>query len=712
MESLNLNSFYHPRSIAIVGASKESASIGGRLMQNLLHHGYKGDIYPINPKYEEIAGLSCAHSVLDVEREIDLVMIAVSKEKTMQVLKDCSVKKVKFVVLLNAGFAETGKEGQKIQDEMVKLSKQAGTRIVGPNCIGCLNIKDAVPLTFYQIDDALLPGPVGLVSQSGALGYTVFTEAQEEKIGFSYLANPGNQVDIHILDFLSFMLEDDSTKLVAGYLEAIPDGRQLITLAQRAITLNKPLILLKSGTSELGRKAAISHTASLTGSEKSFQAVAKQNGMISVTDTDDLIDMMKIFTPQKRPNGKNVTVITTSGASGILMADHCEHYGLTMNSLKDSTHEKLATIIPDYGSTLNPVDTTAQVTNDPKMWRKTMEAVVEDENTDIVVLTTTISNPKMLAELCAEIVKIDSETDKPIVVMLNGSKKSINDGKIVLRSPGIPVYDSTQRATKAISSLVWFTDFCRENDFDSLNAPSSSLTVRENTERNWTEVEVKDLLPKMGITVPERILVHNKEELERKADNIHFPVVSKIISPDILHKTDLGVVKLNIQNKQELFQSYDALIHSVSEHASFAVVNGVLVEEMIQEKGVELFVGIKDDVQFGPLIVCGLGGVFIEVLGDAAIRHVPISLQQAFEMLASLKGYPLLTGARGAEKMDTEALAHALVKLSHFADQNRGSIKEMDINPFVVLDHGVIALDGMVVWHQTAEKDHTKVLKG
>lgn len=708
MRVTDLGDLFNPGSIAIVGASENPDSIGGKPLWNLIHHGYGGDIFPVNPKYEAIAGYPCFQSLLDVPGTVDVALLAVSQARTLGVLEDCARKGVGYAMLFGAGFAEVGEEGRRLQEEISDLAREHDIRVVGPNCIGCLNARDGIPMGFATAfgSERFLPGPVALASQSGALGYALFALAQEEGVGFSYAAHTGNQADLDTLDFASFMLEDDSTGLVAGYLEAIPDGERLVELAARAKALRKPLLILKSGRSELGKKAALSHTASLTGSEAAFRAVSRQYGIVSIDDVDDMVDAMKVFARGKQAHGDRVAVISTSGATGIMMADQCEAFGLRMEPLSEATRSRIEDVIPSYGSALNPIDITAQSLNEESIFPETVRAAVEDEGVDAVVITTTLGT-QLLSRICWDLVEIDRSTPKPILLTLTMSRELTEEGLGILQEAGIPVFQSPHRTTRALADLVRFSRFCDDPTPALSSVDSQPIPLPHSPTGVWTEEKVKALLPGLGIRAPKGRLFRRPEEPVAGDLGLRYPVVAKVISPDVLHKTDAGAVRVGIRDAEELSRACEEIVDAARERQPRTVIEGVLVEEMVDESGVEMFIGVEDDAQFGPLILCGMGGIFVEALEDFVIRRAPIDARVALGMLAELKGYPLLTGTRGGAKADLDALITALVRVSGFAHQQQGALKEMDLNPIVVAGEGrgVIALDGMIVWdesHRTA----------
>jgi acyl-CoA synthetase (NDP forming) len=706
-KSKAIDYFLNPRSVAIVGVSQDFTSISGKPMNNLIRHQFKGDIYPVNPKYDEVGGYTCYSSLLDIPGEVDVALIAVSSKRMMQILEECEQKGIHHLILFNSGFAEVGEEGRQLQDQVLEKAQKAGVHILGPNCIGLLNVKESIPLGFstsFETEEGFQSGNVGFASQSGALGFSLFGLAQDEKIGFSYIIHTGNQMDIHSFDCIEYMLEDDETSVVAGYLEGIPDGEMLIRLSKRAKQLNKPLILLKAGRSELGRQAAMSHTASLTGSEKSFQAIAKQYGLITVNDMDDMIDALKIFSRGKQAKGNRLATISTSGAAGIAMADYSEPLGLAFTRLSKETEAKVKAIIPPYGSALNPIDITAQALKEQHIFTETLEVLIDDDQVDSIVVQTTVGG-KLLKKVCTQIAEIDQQTDKPIIVTLTGSSEITGEGRAILQELGVPVYTTSYKTMLAIKYLVNFSRFCNKDDIE---LPQQIITKSEDSEDMqgiWTEERVKQTLSSMEIRVPKGAIIQDRSHLNSVKDNLQYPVVCKVISRDVLHKTDSGGVRVNIRNSKELEGAFEEILSSVKKHAPSAHIEGILAEEMIKEDGVEMFIGIKEDPEFGSLIVCGLGGVFIEVLKDVSIRRAPINREEAHKMLKELKGYQMLEGVRGGKQRDIHALAKALVRISQFASQHNGKIREMDINPIWVFEEGkgIAALDGIIVWKNDVE---------
>lgn len=701
----NLETFLNPNSIAIVGVSKNFSSISGKPLNNLINHQFKGNIYPVNPKYDEIGGYECYDRLTDIPGEVDVALIAVSSKRIMQVLDDCEAKGIKHLMMFGSGFAEVGSEGEVLQQQVLERTQAAGMSIIGPNCLGMLNVKEAIPLGFatqFETKGGFHEGNVGFASQSGALGFSLFGLAQEAGVGFSYVMNTGNQMDIHTLDCIEYMIEDHNTDVVAGYLESIPDGEMLIRLAKRAKVLEKPVIILKAGRSEIGSQAAMSHTASLTGSDDTFQAVAKQYGLIIANDVDDMIDLMKVFSRGKVTSGNRVVTLSNSGAAGIVMADYCEMLDLDLVRLNKDTKNQIEAIIPPYGSALNPIDITAQALKEHHIFNETMDVLIKDENVDVIIIHTTFGG-ELGAQVCENFVKIDQSTEKPIIITVTGTEELTGTGRKILSDANIPVYVTSYRTMVAARKLVDYSQWLQK-ETDIIPVISEDMKV-STTSPIWTEVEVKDMLSKMDIKVPESRLITVEDDMDKIDREISYPVVCKGISKEVLHKSDAGLVQLNIKNSVELAEACSAIYRAFENHYPDAEVEGILVEKMVEEDNVEMFVGLKDDPEFGTLIVCGLGGIFIEVLEDISIRKVPITIEESYGMIKSLKGYPLLEGIRGTEKRDIQSLAETIVKISDFAVAQDGTVSEMDINPLWVLKEGegTIALDGVLSWKSSVQ---------
>ncbi len=709
MSSESLAKFFSPQSIAIIGASVDLNSISGKPIRYLLEHEYPGKLYPINPKYEEIAGLKCYPSVLDVPGEVDLVIIAINYKMVLRMLQEAAEKGVKFALIFSSGFAETGEEGKKLQAEVVALGKKTGVRIIGPNCQGMVNLKGNVAAGFSASlgPKPFVTGSNGFVTQSGALGFSIFNMAQEAGVGFSYVVSTGNEVDLHTLDFMEYMLEDPDTNMVVGYLEGIKDGEQFKRIADRALVLKKPIVTLKSGKTALGQKAAASHTASLTGSDDVYAAFVKQKGLIRVNDVEEIIDLAGLAEKSPLPQGNGLGVISTSGGAGIIIVDTAIEMGLEIVELADATSDIISQNVPDYGSAVNPVDITAQVLNNPDGFSNVLDAMVADPKVDGVVVVITMITGAGGAQMATDLVNKHKTTSKPISVAWTAGDKMNEDVYNILRKGKVPFFKSPVRCVKALGHLMNYGAFQRslqqENEAPKVQPAAKEMveaakTILAKADSSLTENQGKHLLAQFGIPVTQEEVATTAAEAAAIAARIGYPVAMKIDSPDILHKTEAGGLKLHLNSDEEARQAFRDIMSSCQRYNPKARLNGALVQEMVLG-GTEVIVGVNNDPQFGPIVLFGLGGIFVEILKDVSMRIAPLTYHEAMSMIKEIKGFKVLEGARGKEPRDIEAVADVLVKVSQLALELKDEVSELDINPLLVMPKGggVKVADALVI---------------
>ncbi len=706
----DLERFFNPRSIAIIGASNKFATISGKPLRFLLEHGYKGKIYPINPKYDELMGVKVYPSVLAVPDPIDAALIAVNYRLVLPMLKQCVEKGIKYATVFASGFAESGPEGKELQRQIGELARETGMGVCGPNCQGMVNLKDGCVGGFSASLEIkpLRVGPIGYVTQSGALGYSIFNMAQESGVGFSYIASTGNEVDLHTLDFMAYMLEDPSTRMVVAYLEGIKNGKQFADLADRALELGKPLVALKVGRSEIGMKAAASHTGSLTGSDATVEAFFNQKGILRTDDIEDMIDIAALMQRiPALPQGKGLGIITTSGGAGILVADTAEEIGVDLPALDPDTTAAIEAVIPAYGSALNPVDVTAAVINEADDFVKVMQALVAVETIDALVIVVTMISGASGAQMARDIVKMTGMTDKPIVVAWTAGERLMGDNLQILRDGEVQVFQSPVRATKAMGRLMRFGEFrnqmlARTSTGDVEETPAEvkarALEILAGADRALTEHQGKLLLAEYGIPVPGEGVATSVDSAVQIADGIGYPVVMKIDSPDIMHKTEAGGLRLDIGDADQVRAAYTEIMSNSRAYDANARLTGVLVQEMVIG-GTEVIVGLNNDPQFGPTVMFGLGGIFVEIMKDVSLRVTPLTRDDAVSMIREIKSFPILDGARGRAKLDVDAIADVLLRVSRMAVDLRDHVAELDINPLLVLPQGqgVRVADALVV---------------
>jgi acetyltransferase len=706
----DLKYFLSPRSIAVIGASENFASISGKPLHLLIEHDYKGSVYPVNPKYDTLGGLKCYKSVLDIPEPVDLALLAVNFGLVLPVLKQCVEKKIKFATIFASGFAESGEEGKIMQEQIAQLAKESGMRICGPNCQGSVSLKDHA-IGGFSASLSVKPlkvGPIGYVTQSGALGYSIFSLAQEAGVGFSYVASTGNEVDLHTLDFMEFILEDVETKMIIGYLEGIKNGKQFARLADRALELGKPVVILKAGRSEVGQKAASSHTASLTGSDAVCDAFFRQKGIIRAHDIEDMIDIAALMQRiPALPEGKGIGLITTSGGGGILMADEASDMKLDIPELDSESRKIMMEVIPPYGSALNPVDVTAQVINKADDFIKVLQVITANPQIHALVVVITQITGEQGKQMAEDIVRISKLTQKPVTVAWTTSDNLVGSNLKILSDGGIQYYKSPVRAVRAMGALMNYNAFRKgglsqakinQQEKYSVKTRATAISFLSDKHLNLTEHEGKELLSLYNIPFTREEIALSEEQAVRIAEKIGYPVALKINSPDILHKTEAGGLKLNIGNKDELISAFNEILKNARRYNPEARLNGILVQEMISG-GIEVIVGVNNNPQFGPVVMFGLGGIFVEILKDVSMRVAPLSYEDAMTMIKEIKGFKVLAGARGKAKADIPAIADVLVKVSRLALDLEDRIAGLDINPLLVMPEGkgVCVADALVL---------------
>lgn len=694
----DLAKLFEPESIAIVGASENLESISGRPLKLLRRFGYGGRIYPVNPKYDRIADLPCYRDLRSLPEVPDVVLIGVRAKIVPEIVEQCNELGVPYAVIFSSGFAES--EDFEGQNRLMAAVKRGPTRILGPNCQGLVNFVSGIPLSFSaSLDTEKRPkGHVAYVSQSGAFGFASFAMASERGVGFRYVATTGNQVDLDVVDFGDAFLEDPEVRLLVLYLEGIQTGSRLIELLRKAERKGVPVAVLKVGGSPTGQEAAKSHTAAVTGDKKVWETVLRQYGAIEIDDVEDIVDLGKVFGVLPRARGNRLGILTTSGGAGIIMADRAWEQGLEVPELSAGVREKIEGFIPSFGSSRNPVDLTAQVINEPEGFSECVRTVLESSETDMAVVVLSMITGKSGQKLVDDLINLSAVAKKPLVVCWLIDNEHGGTFLSRLRDAGIPLFQSPRRCARALARLVE-----REKSPDG---ECKTWLVRKEPvlgllPETPTEYDAKRLLAEYDISVTRERLCGSLSEALRAAEEIGYPVALKVMSPQIIHKTEAGIVSLNLTSEEEVRNAYGRLLERARKALPEATIQGVLIQEMVSG-GVECMIGIKRDPLFGPVVVAGLGGIYVEILQDLALRHAPVDRQMAMAMLAELKGYPLLTGARGRPKLDIDGLAETVVRISALAC-NEEDLQELDVNPLFVFEQGkgVKAVDAVIVRRDT-----------
>lgn len=710
----SLTPLFKPKTVAVLGASTSPYKIGYLQIRALIDGKFDGEVFPIHPSAEEIAGLKCYPSLSAIPKTIDLVIFCVGYEKIKSSLVECAKNNVKSVIIFASGFSETGAEGQKLQQELGDFAKQSGIRIVGPNCVGLVNTSNGLIGTFTP---SILSVPqngkkgVGYISQSGAFGILTYMAAAKHGILFNYFVSTGNEMESSFEDFVEYMIHDDETTVISGYLEGSKNPEKLKQLAKQALRKKKPIILMKTGRSDAGSRAAASHTGSLAGSDKIYDAFFKQYGIIRAEDFDDIVAFSKLFNPDRLPTGKNTVIITSSGGRGINEADRCESYGLNIIELKDETKAAIYEQLPSYASASNPIDLTAAASvANPEYYLHPMKALLADPDVDNIIFT---EFPYMWNETTPELqdfVALCKDSDKTIVVcpFPLDEKMTYPAATSVLVENGISVIPTDLNPIRALSKLVDYSERVRaeqarthtEANTDEARIDVSDLVVPSKL---LSESEASEVLKRYGISTTERFIVNSAEEAVNIANSLGYPVVLKIDSADIPHKTEADAIRLNLATASEVSEAFTEIMENTRRYNPTAKLNGVSVQEML-EPGVEMIIGAHNDPTFGPVIMAGLGGIFVEIFKDIAFKVAPITRFDAEDLLTQLKGNAILQGARGKAPVDREAIIDVLLKVSRLITEQKDLIQELDINPIIVYEKGIKAADSML-----AAKDDTNV---
>lgn len=712
-----LDTLFHPASIAIIGAS-EKTMYGKGILEYLRMFAYPGNIFPINPKRDEVMGLKAYPRVTAVDADIDIALLIVGRKFALSAIQDCARKGVKAVVIITAGFSEADDHGKALEKEIAAAAHRAGMRLIGPNCAGLANIRDRILLAMLREEGReLKSGGVGFVSQSGALMMALAGVARDKEIGLSYIVSTGNECDLDVSDVIDYMVHDSGTRVITAFIEGFKDVHAFSAVADQALEHDKPIIVLKVGRSNLGRKAAASHTGHLTGSDAAYAALFQQKNIIRALDTEDLFETAKIFAAGRTPSAKGVAILTSSGGTGSLTADLCGDLGIDLPEISGPTLKTLLNLegLLTFGQLGNPADIRGQGMG---IIKEVLPPILADERFGVILVCLAFSTvgPGLAQKIVPELIELYQTTDKPMAVLWVGRKKKadIRDrecGFDLLEQAGIPVYDTPMTCLRAVKALIDWTQHKKlftspsssaGNVLSTASTADSAAALLPKKGGALTEFDSKRLLDLYGIPVTREKLAASKDEAKALAADIGFPVALKVMSPQIAHKTDAEVIALNIASDNELEKQYEILMHNAGRHDPAAAIDGVLVQEMAA-RGTEVILGMSQDDQFGPVIMFGLGGVFVEVMQDVAFRIPPLNRAEARRMIEQVKGCRLLKGVRGAKPADIDALVDAIVRFAALCVDLKDDVAEIDINPLMVFEKGkgVKALDALVIKKDT-----------
>jgi acyl-CoA synthetase (NDP forming) len=691
----SISTLLTPRSIALVGASDDVTRIGGRPLRYLRESGYQGAIYPVNPKRETVQGVKSYKSVKDLPEAPDVAILAVPASGTLEAVRECAELGIKAVTIFSAGFAETGDAGRAIQDEMTTIAARRGMRLLGPNCLGVFNSKIGYYGTFSAILDGALiqPGPVAVVSQSGAYGSHIAHLARQRGLGISYWVTTGNETDIDVAEALRWAVEQPDVNVVMAYAEGIRNSETLIEALEVARQRETAIVLMKVGRSEVGAHAVSSHTAALAGSDAVFDAVFRQFGVWRAKTTAEQLDIAYACARGRYPKNNRLGIFTLSGGFGIQMADDAQEAGLDVAPMPDAAQDELKAMLP-YASPRNPVDATAQALTDLPLMTRYMSTMLEKGSYDFFtgIFGAGPASPSFSGKLRDA---LEAASAASTGVILSLTMTAPRDIVRTYEDKGFLVHEDGSALMTALGALVHF-----RNSFDRRDEKPAATDARPVTfeKASLSEYEAKRILSGVGVSFPEEILCSQGEDAGAAASKIGFPIVLKIASPDIAHKTEIGGVVVGVKTAQEARTAAAEILERARQAQPTAEIDGILVAPMIGE-GLEVIAGVARDPVFGPVVMFGLGGIFVEVLKDVTFRVAPFGVDEARRMIREIRGHAMFDGVRGKGPTNIEPLAQLLSSLSVFAATNADTIESIDLNPVRLLEDGArpVALDALIV---------------
>lgn len=695
---------FEPRGVAIIGASQTPGKIGYRVVENIVVGGYKGKIYPINPRGGELLGLPVYKRMEDIEGPVDVATITVPAEFVFSAIEECAKKQTKFAVIITSGFSEVGNVAE--ERRIARFARENGVRVIGPNVFGVYSAVSSLNATFGPSD--VKSGNVAIITQSGAIGIAMIGKTKVEGIGLSAMISVGNKSDVDETDLLDYVTFQDDAKVVLMYLEGVKSGERLVEVLKKA-TRKKPVVVIKSGRSSRGAQAAASHTGSLAGEDKVFDDVARQCGVIRAESIQEALNWCKFLADAPMPLGEDCVIITNGGGIGVLTADACEKYGVNLSDEVADLKKTFESVMPSFGSAKNPVDITGGAS--PEDYDKALVAALENDNIDSVAClgcqTGSFDAPRF-AQIAEERYQ-QYKPVKPIVFSLFGGEE-VEHSIVDLKAKGIPVFPDVYEMTAFLGAL--YQDYRNKSslpaevataDIDTAAIDSAIASARADGRHFLLSHEAQQVMRAAQVVIPQSRIAHNPTEAVRCAEEIGYPVVMKVISKDIIHKSDAGGVALDLENKKEVLDAYEAILRNCRAYKANAVIEGMQIDEMIRH-GIETIVGARRDAAFGPTVMFGLGGVYVEVLKDIAFRSFPISREETLNMIGQIHAYPLLLGVRGESRKDIDQVANTITKVGWIL-RNCPAISDIEVNPLVVYDHGegVKAVDVRILLRESEE---------
>jgi acetate---CoA ligase (ADP-forming) len=697
----SMNRLFNPRGVAVIGASTNPGKIGYRIVENMVKSGYAGEIYPINPKGGEILGRKVYASLAEVRGAVDVAVLSVPADHVLTAVAECGAKDVGHLVVVTSGFSEIGNIA--LEKELVAQAHAHGMRVLGPNIFGIYSASSRLDATFGP--GGILPGHVAIVTQSGALGIAMIGKTAAESLGLSALISVGNKSDIDEADLLTYLADDPATRVVLLYIEGVKNGERLVRTLKR-VTRRKHVVVIKSGRSARGAMAAASHTGSLAGADDVFDDIMRQCGVLRAESVQEAFNWVRFLASAPLPSGEDAVIVTNGGGIGVLATDACEKYGVRLYDNQPVLASTFADVMPEFGSSKNPVDLTGQATGED--YARSLDAVLARSDMHAALALyceTALFDTVQFADILRSVYKRYAQV-KPIVFALFGGER-VESMIRELRVEGVPVFGDVYEAVSVLGAL--YRSWRRLGEAEADEAPTFDVPVedvRRVLQRAGAQGrgfllahEAAEVALALGLRMPRSILAKGLDDAVRAAEAIGYPVVMKVVSKDILHKSDAGGVALDLDSQSEVVDAYQAILRSCLAYKPDAVIEGVEVVEMVRS-GVETIVGARQDPSFGPVAMFGLGGIYVEVMKDVSFRAAPVSLSVAREMIGSIRSYPLLLGVRGEKRKDIGAAADVVMRLGRLIAECR-EISDIEVNPLVVYDYGdgVKAVDVRILFH-------------
>jgi len=692
-EKRTLKSLFEPKSIAIIGASRRPEAVGYAILNNLIAGGFKGKIFPVNPKADEIFGAHCFSSLKEIPETIDLALIIVPSTTVPSILKESAEKGAQAAIIISAGFREIGGEGIKLEAEVKKIADEFHIPVLGPNCLGMINTDPSFAINASFSRTMPRAGNIAFLSQSGALCAAILDYAKGKNIGFSKFVSLGNKTDLNELDMLQYLKNDSKTDVILMYLEDLVNGRVFIDMVREItgeISPSKPILAIKSGRTPQGAKAASSHTGSLMGSDEVYDAIFAQAGVLRVDSVEELFNFAIGFANQPLPQGNRVVVVTNAGGPGIMATDACVRYGLEMATLEPSTIQKLKTVLPPTANFSNPIDVIGDAQHE--RYEAALHTVVEDPNVDALIVILTPQAMTDIEEIAKVIVSLDRKTNKPVLTCFMGIV-DVSPGVKILEENYVPHYSFPEDAARTLGAMHRYQQWTLRPRTDvkkfQVDAKAADKVLSESLQKQLSFLCIDEsmrILQAYGFPLLPWQMAGSIEEVISKAREIGFPVAMKIVSPQLIHKFDVGGVKLNLKNEKEVEDAYREVVQTIAVKPPKIDFRGVLIQAMAR-KGQEVILGMNRDPHFGPILMFGLGGIYVEALKDVTFRLAPIREYGARRMVESIRTYSILKGIRGQKPSDIQKIMECLERLSQLSCDHP-EISEIDINPLIVYSEG------------------------